>query len=102
MHRDLKIENILMSDFNYEARVRIADVGSAIKLSGPNDTTTRRIGTPGYVAPEVLRGEPYSFPCDIWSLGCLIHVLFSAMPPFWHDDKKQRDQRVLNEPLDFS
>ena len=72
------MENILMSDFSDKAQVRIADLGSAIKLTSPTDTATAIIGTPGYVAPEILQGHPYSFACDIWSLGCLLHVLLTA------------------------
>jgi serine/threonine protein kinase len=101
LHRDIKIENILMSDFSEEAKVRIADLGSAIKLASPSDTTNFKIGTPGYVAPEVLQGLPYSFGCDVWSLGCLMHVLLTATPPFWNDDRKERTRKVCHEPLDL-
>lgn len=101
LHRDIKVENILMSDFSEEAKVRIADLGSAIKLASPTDTTNFKIGTPGYVAPEVLQGLPYSFGCDVWSLGCLMHVLLTATPPFWNEDRKERTRKVCNEPLDL-
>lgn len=43
-----------MSDFTETAEVRIADLGSAVKLSYPTDKVTFKIGTPGYVAPEIL------------------------------------------------
>ena len=56
VHRDIKVENILMSDLTESAKVRIADFGSSIKLSGAQDTTSFRIGTPGYIAPEVILG----------------------------------------------
>ena len=56
VHRDIKVENILMSDLTESAKVRIADFGSSIKLSGAQDTTNFRIGTPGYIAPEVILG----------------------------------------------
>ena len=101
VHRDIKVENILMSDFSQDAKVRIADLGSAVKLQSANDTSTFKIGTPGYTAPEILSGLPYSFSCDIWSLGCLLHVLLTASPPFWDDDRKQRDRMVCHQPLDL-
>ena len=90
-----------MTDFSEEAKVRIADLGSAYKLASPTDTTSFKIGTPGYVAPEILQGLPYSFSCDVWSLGCLLHVLLTATPPFWDDDRKERTRKVCNEPLDL-
>ena len=96
IHRDIKIENILMSDFTEEAKVRIGDLGSAAKLASVNDTSQFMIGTLGYIAPEVLRGEAYSFPCDIWSLGCLLFVLLSARPPFWNEDKREFKTNVVN------
>lgn len=51
-------------------------------------------GTPGYVAPEVIkmgapgRGTPYGLPCDMWSVGVIIFVLLGGYPPFDHDDQK--------------
>ncbi len=90
-----------MSEFSQDAKARIADLGSAIKLQSPTDTTTFKIGTPGYTAPEIILGQPYSFSCDIWSLGCLLHVLLTASPPFWDDDRKQRDRKVCHETLDL-
>ena len=54
----------------------ISDFGlSKMEESGVMATAC---GTPGYVAPEILQGHPYSFACDIWSLGCLLHVLLTA------------------------
>ena len=90
-----------MSDFSEEAKVRIADLGSALKLASPTDTSSFKIGTPGYVAPEILQGQPYSFSCDVWSLGCLLHVLLSATPPFWDEDRKERNRKVCTEPLNL-
>ena len=90
-----------MSDFGEEAKVRIADLGSAYKLQSATDSSSFKIGTPGYVAPEILHGQTYSFGCDVWSLGCLLHVLLSATPPFWDEDRKERNRKVCTEPLDL-
>ena len=56
VHRDIKVENILMSDLSESARVRIADFGSSIKLGSAEEKTSFRIGTPGYIAPEIILG----------------------------------------------
>ena len=101
MHRDIKVENILLSDLTSDAKVRLADFGSAIKLSSLDDWTNFRVGTPGYIAPEVIRGQHYSFSCDIWSIGCLLYVLLAAVPPFWDNDRRLREHKVCFEELDL-
>ena len=90
-----------MSDFSVDAKAFIADLGSACKLSSPTESINFKIGTPGYIAPEILSGENYSFPCDIWSIGCLLHVLLTATPPFWDDDRKERNRKVCYDALNF-
>ena len=90
-----------MSDLTEDSELMIADVGSAAKLASADDTTSFQIGTPGYLAPEVLKGDKYSFSCDIWSIGALTSVLLSAKLPFWDDDRKERKRRVCTEELDL-
>ena len=90
-----------MSDLTEDSELMIADVGSATKLASADDTTSFQIGTPGYLAPEVLKGDKYSFSCDIWSIGALMSVLLSAKLPFWDDDRKDRKRRVCTEPLNL-
>ena len=46
-------------------------------------------------------GKPYSFSCDIWSIGALMTVLLSAKLPFFDNDRKERKRRVCTEPLDL-
>ena len=74
--------------------MRIADLGSAIKLRSPHDTATFMIGTPGYIAPEVLIGKSYSFGYDIWSIGALMHMLLSFRLPFYSRDSKELKRRL--------
>ena len=101
IHRDIKIENILMSDLSVNSKVRLGDLGSAVLLQSPNDTTKFRIGTPGFIAPEIIMGVPYGFKVDVWSLGCLMHALLVALPPFWDEDRKTRNRKVCEEELDL-
>lgn len=54
IHRDLKLENVMMSDTSDRALVKLADFGLS-KFIGPNETADELYGTLGYVAPEVLR-----------------------------------------------
>lgn len=100
MHRDLKLENVMMSD-NTEASVpKLVDFGLA-KMIGPNEKADEPFGTLGYVAPEVLRKEPYSFSCDVWSFGCIIYALISGSLPFDHESQKETIRMTLENKLEF-
>ena len=94
MHRDLKLENIMMSDDSEDAIPKLVDFGLA-KIIGPSETAKEPFGTIGYVAPEVLKKEPYSFSCDMWSLGCIIYALMSGSLPFDHTDNKETIKMTL-------
>ena len=90
-----------MSSFAKDSTLVLADLGSAVKLASADDTSRFQIGTPGYLAPEVLLGQAYGLSCDIWSIGALMTVLLSANIPFWDDDRKVRKNRVCTEPLNL-
>lgn len=84
VHRDLKLENVMMSDTSNLAKPKIVDFGLA-KIIGPNETADEPFGTLGYVAPEVLKKRPYTFSCDVWSIGCILYALLSGSLPFDHE-----------------
>ena len=81
IHRDVKLENIMMSDAFDKAMPKLVDFGLS-KIIGPTEKSTEPFGTLGYVAPEVLSKEPYGIACDLWSLGCLAFALLSGCLPF--------------------
>jgi serine/threonine-protein kinase CHEK2 len=88
IHRDLKPENLLLTKKDIDqAIVKISDFGLARHIN-PNkdDMATTTCGTPGYVAPEILDYGPYDHRCDFWSLGCVMFIMLSGMPPFFHTD----------------
>lgn len=58
------------------------------------------VGTPYYVAPEVLRGN-YDFSCDVWSLGVILYIMLCGYPPFEGDNNKEIFKRVLQQKLEF-
>lgn len=83
VHRDLKPENLLLkSPFN-DFDIKLADFGFAKKVEGKSLDT--QCGTPGYVAPEILKGKKYGTAVDMWSCGVIIYILLGGYPPF-HDD----------------
>ncbi len=58
------------------------------------------VGTPYYVAPEVLKGN-YDFACDIWSMGVILYIMLCGYPPFEGDNNKEIFKRILQQKLDF-
>lgn len=78
IHRDLKCNNIFLDEYE---RAKIGDFGLAKILEQSEDANTL-CGTIGYMAPEVCKNMPYSFPADIWSLGVILYELITLEPPF--------------------
>lgn len=78
----MKPDNILLKDDKSIKNVVIADFGLATELASGKEAQIlfKRCGTPGYVAPEVLRwheGDPfYNEKCDIFSVGCIFYLLY--------------------------
>lgn len=100
VHRDLKLENIMMNDAGDKALPKIVDFGLS-KIIGPNETATEPFGTLGYVAPEVLKKQPYTFSCDVWSLGCILYALLSGSLPFDHNEQKELMRMTMEDTLKF-
>lgn len=95
VYRDLKPENCLL-DAN--GNLVLTDFG----LSKDIDTgaaCTSIIGTPEYMAPEVLRGESYDYKVDWWSLGCVIYDMMSGKPPFTGNSHKAILDKIIKNKL---
>ena len=88
-HRDLKLENILLANSGPTSRIKVTDFGLSKKWSSTSLLKTF-VGTPSYMAPEVIRGAgqpsgnmvPYSCKSDCWSLGVILYILLSGQQPF--------------------
>lgn len=93
VHRDLKPENILFDSNRPDACLKIIDFGASAKLSTDGINLSKRVGTPFYVAPEVLAAN-YNEKCDIWSMGVILYILICGYPPFFGTTQGEILQKV--------
>ncbi|XP_043723908.1 calcium-dependent protein kinase 20-like [Telopea speciosissima] len=99
IHRDLKPENFLFVNQEEESALKTIDFGLSVFFR-PGETFTDVVGSPYYVAPEVLR-KHYGQECDVWSAGVIIYILLSGVPPFWDETEQGIFEQVLKGELDF-
>ncbi|KAH8332615.1 hypothetical protein KR074_007148 [Drosophila pseudoananassae] len=102
VYRDCKPENILLDDHGH---VRISDLGLAVEIP-EGDMVRGRVGTVGYMAPEVIDNEKYAFSPDWFSYGCLLYEMIEGQAPFrMRKEKVKReevDRRVKEDPEKYS
>jgi calcium-dependent protein kinase len=92
VHRDLKPENILMETKRAgDMAIKLIDFGAANYLG--NGYLTLSIGTPYYIAPEVI-AKQYNEKCDIWSIGVILFILLAGIPPF-HGGTLDDDRKII-------
>jgi calcium-dependent protein kinase len=99
MHRDLKPENFLFSNHSEDAALKTTDFGLSVFFK-PGEIFTDVVGSPYYVAPEVLR-KHYGPEADVWSAGVILYILLSGVPPFWAETEQGIFEQVLKSELDF-
>nr|GEV61980.1 calcium-dependent protein kinase 26-like [Tanacetum cinerariifolium] len=100
MHRDLKPENFLFVDKDEDSSLKAIDFGLSTFFK-PGDIFTDIVGSPYYVAPEVLLRH-YGSEIDIWSAGVILYILLSGVPPFWGETENDVFREILQGELDFS
>ncbi|KAM9723845.1 serine/threonine-protein kinase Sgk2b [Menidia menidia] len=96
VYRDLKPENILL---DCEGHVMLTDFGlckEGVAIGGIMHTLC---GTPEYLAPEVLRGQPYSPAVDWWGLGAVLFEMLCGLPPFYNQSKAEMFENILHAQL---
>lgn len=79
LHRDLKAANVFLTSRNL---IKVGDFGISKMLEKNGGLASTTIGTPYYLAPEVINGEPYGLKADVWSLGVLLYEMMALRKPF--------------------
>lgn len=88
IYRDMKPENVLLDD---NGNCRLSDLGLAVKVKEGKAITTRA-GTNGYMAPEILKDESYSYSVDWFAMGCTIYEMIASQTPFRDPKEKNKDE----------
>uniref|UniRef100_A0A8D3DAI4 Serine/threonine-protein kinase Sgk1 n=1 Tax=Scophthalmus maximus TaxID=52904 RepID=A0A8D3DAI4_SCOMX len=96
VYRDLKPENILLDQ---EGHIVLTDFGLCKEGISQTDTTSTFCGTPEYLAPEVLRKQPYDNTVDWWCLGSVLYEMLFGLPPFYSRDTHEMYDNILHKPL---
>lgn len=85
VHRDLKPENFLFSKSKSPGNLKLVDFGLSNKFTNKFEKLHSSVGTPYYIAPEVL-DEEYGFKCDLWSIGVILYIMISGDIPFYSNN----------------
>lgn len=93
-HRDIKPENILFESKDADSPIKVIDFGLARKHMYGEPPMSTLLGTPYYIAPEVLR-KRYTKSCDLWSVGVIAYILLCGYPPFNGGDNNETHRSVL-------
>nr|XP_061795951.1 serine/threonine-protein kinase 33-like [Nerophis lumbriciformis] len=108
MHRDLKLENILvknsLDDYNGKLDIKVADFGLSVKTYGVGSESILSdvCGTPIYMAPEMMSQRGYTHWCDMWSVGVIMYILLCGEPPFVSKSKENRLKEIRTIGVQFS
>jgi len=108
-HRDIKLENILLSSKDpADAKVILADMGNASIIWTDDDGNSLPLTDPLpgsliYAAPESLKDDSagYGKEVDIWSVGVITYILIAGFPPFNADDDEQLKPKIIKGPVQF-
>ena len=100
-HRDLKPENFLIS-INEQNRpiLKLIDFGLATYIYR-GEKMKGKIGTTMYMAPEILKNEPFNEKIDVWSAGIILFNMMTGCEPFASGNEKFKQYQIINKPINF-
>ncbi|KAM8763177.1 serine/threonine-protein kinase 33 isoform 2-T2 [Acanthopagrus schlegelii] len=109
VHRDLKLENILVKnsldeDDNGKINIKVTDFGLSVQTGGVRigNMMTEACGTLIYMAPEMMSGGGYSQWCDVWSIGVVMYMLLCGESPFVSKTKENLLEEIMNKEVKFT
>ncbi|XP_011094529.2 calcium-dependent protein kinase 25-like [Sesamum indicum] len=100
MHRDLKPENFLFVNEDENSPIKAIDFGLSVFFK-PGETFSDVVGSPYYVAPEVLC-KCYGAEADVWSAGVIVYILLCGVPPFWGESEQELFEEIMCGDIDFT
>ena len=100
IHRDLKLENIMMTDNTEQSIPKLVDFGLSA-MSSPDQEMKGAVGTVAYAAPEIFAGQPYNMKVDVWSLGVIFYALLMGYLPYDSEDKNEIVRMLVKDPVPF-
>ncbi|KDP21789.1 hypothetical protein JCGZ_00576 [Jatropha curcas] len=98
IHRDMKPQNILIGAGSI---VKLCDFGFARAMSTNTVVLQSIKGTPLYMAPELVREQPYNHTADLWSLGVILYELFVGQPPFYTNSVYALIRHIVKDPVKY-
>ncbi|KAK2441609.1 calcium-dependent protein kinase [Trifolium repens] len=100
IHRDLKPENFLLLNKDENAPLKVTDFGLSVFFK-EGEMFKDIVGSAYYIAPEVLKRR-YGQEVDIWSIGVMLYILLSGVPPFWAESEHGIFNAILRGHIDFT
>jgi calcium-dependent protein kinase len=100
VHRDLKPENILFETKDDDSIIKVVDFGFA-EVFNPKKGLKDVLGTPLFIAPEIISEKRYNAAADIWSLGVVTFFILSGKPPFDGDDRSELFETIKSGYFEF-
>ncbi|XP_074844172.1 serine/threonine-protein kinase 17A [Carettochelys insculpta] len=101
VHLDLKPQNILLTSESPLGDIKIVDFGLS-RILKSSEELREIMGTPEYVAPEILSYDPISTATDMWSIGVLAYVMLTGISPFLGDDKQETFLNIAQMNINYS
>jgi serine/threonine protein kinase len=95
IHRDLKSDNVLIS---LEGDVKLGDFGYAAQLTQEDKARQTVVGTPSWMAPELVGGNDYDVKVDVWSLGIVMLELADGEPPYLRENPMKALFNIVTKP----